>query len=158
MRLEFDIYEFLTRQLPHHKRQTNRLGLFHWALKQLEVLWVEFRAWRLDMVYQNNVTGQRLSLIDFLNRKIAGADGGITIIETSDGGVYFSNLAENTDAYFMSISSEATDYKELPINGELLTSLLVDFQVLTPAGVNIDEVNTIISRYVLAGKNYEIIN
>jgi hypothetical protein len=42
--------------------------------------------------------------------------------------------------------------------GEETTALLVDFQVKVPLGVNTDEVNAIVSRYVLAGKNYEIIN
>lgn len=158
MRYEFDLYEFLRRQLPHHKRQPNRMGLFYWALKQLEIVWVKFKAWRLEMVYEINVTGQRLSLIDFLNRKIEGANGAITIIETADGGLYFSNLAENTDWSFMSTLAEATDFSEIPLEGELLTALLVDFQVKIPAAVNPDEVNEIISRYVLAGKNYEIIN
>jgi hypothetical protein len=102
MKLEFDIYEFLRRQLPYHKRQTNRLGLFHWALKQINVVWLQFMTWRQEMIYQNSVTGQRLSLIDFLNRQISGAAGAITIIETSDGGIYFSTLAENVDAHYFS--------------------------------------------------------
>jgi len=158
MRLEFDFYEFLRRQLPHHKRQPRRLGLFYWSLTQIRVVWIIFRSWRQDMIYENNVTGQRLSLIDFLNRKIPGADGAITIIETDDGGVYFGNLVENTDFHFLSTVAEATDMTEIPLDGEQLTALSVDFQVKTPPGVNTDAVNTIVSRYVLAGKNYEIIN
>jgi hypothetical protein len=110
------------------------------------------------MIYQNNVTGQRLSLIDFLNRQINGANGAITIIETADGGIYFSTLAENVDTHYLSNLSENTDLVEFPLMGEVTAALLVDFQVKVPVGVNTDEVNQIVSRYVLAGKNYEIIN
>jgi len=46
----------------------------------------------------------------------------------------------------------------MPINGEITIALTVDFQVKIPIAVNPDQVNAIVSRYVLAGKNYEIIN
>ena len=126
MILDFDSYEFLIRQLPAHKRQPNRLALFDWAIAQIRLLWVGFTAWRNDIIYQVNVTGQKLSLVDFLNRKVENSNNAIDIIETTDSGIYFSTETENGDYHFLSKASENSDNIEVPLQGEGQAALTVD--------------------------------
>lgn len=156
MRLEFDVYEFLKRMLPRHKRQTNRLALFNWSVGQIAALWDEFREWRKEMIYESNITGQRLPLIDLLNRRVEGAEGGITILEYIDGGIWLSTEAEASDRADMSTEAEASDYKYIARRGEELTAIEGDFLVLVPMGVNFDEVKLLVDRYVIAGFEYTV--
>jgi len=156
MRFDFDTYEFLKRMLPHHKRQTNRLALFNWPLLEVQELVSDYREWRLEMIYQSNVTGQKLSLVDFLNRKVTDSGNSIDIVETEDGSIYFSTFTEATDPQDISLLSEDTDVLEIPKLGEDGSALTVDFRVIIPTGVNPDEVDRLMARYVLAGKTYEI--
>lgn len=156
MRLEFDIYEFLRRQLPHHKRQTNRLALFNWPIAQLSSLWNAFAIWRSEMIYESNITGQKLALVNLLNRRVTGAANQISISEKDYGGIYLSYLSEATDYVFLSTLAEASDLAEIPLDGETATDMTADFTVYVPAGVNIDQVAKIVDRYVIAGFDYEI--
>lgn len=158
MRPEFDVYEFLRRSLPQHKRQTNRLALFDWSISQITTLWTSFRAWRKEMIYESNITGQRLPLINLLNRRVPGAGGGITIIEYVDGGIFLSTIEENSDVAELSLVSEDSDYKQVARRGEKTTAIDGDFLVLVPAGVNYDIVRNIVDRYCIAGFEYEVTN
>lgn len=158
MRPEFDVYEFLRRMLPSHKRQTNRLALFWWALREINTLWASFREWRKEMIYESNITGQRLSLIDLLNRRVNGAGGNITIIEKVDEGIYVSKLIEAADVAEMSLLSENTDFEYVARRGEGAEAIDADFKVVVPVGVNFDEVRLIVDRYVIAGYEYEVTN
>lgn len=156
MRLEFDIYEFLRRQLPQHKRQTNRLALFDWALNQIRVVWNSFVNWRSDMIYESNITGQKIALVHLLNRRVTGAANSISISEKDYGGIFLSNASELTDFAWFSTATEGTDVQEIPKDGEMATDMTADFTVYVPAGVNVDEVAEIVNRYVIAGYDYVI--
>lgn len=156
MRLEFDIYEFLRRQLPIHKRHENRLALFDWALNQIRVVWNQFVNWRSEMIYESNITGQKIALVNLLNRRVAGSGNNISIAEKDDGGLFIGKLTENIDFLYMSTATENADNGEFPKEGELATALTADFIVYVPAGVNVDQVAEIVDRYVIAGYDYEI--
>lgn len=158
MRVEFDVYEFMKRMIPAHKRQTNRLALFWWSIAQINLLWESFREWRKEMIYESNVTGQTLSLVDLLNRRVNGANGGISIVERTDEGIYLSVLNEDADHAEMSLISENTDFEYVSKAGEGGASLDIDFKVVVPVGVNFDEVKKIVDRYVIAGYQYEVVN
>ena len=108
------------------------------------------------MIYESNITGQRLPLIDFLNRRIENANGGITIIEYLDGGIWLSQAVEEADSADLSTETEASDYKEIARKGEELTAISGDFMVLVPTGVNLDEVRRLVDRYVIAGFEYTV--
>lgn len=158
MRLEFSIYEFLRRSLPQHKRQPNRLLLFRWPISELETLWSGFREWRKEMIYESNITGQKMSLVDLLNRRVENSGNGITIIEYIDGGIWLSKEEENSDIAELSLLSENTDYKFAAKKGEETTAIDGDFLVLVPVGVNEDEVRRIVDRYCIAGFEYTVTN
>lgn len=157
MILNFDIYEFVRGQLPSHKRQTNRINLFNWGVSQLNAVWNTFSTWREDIIYQSRITGQKLALIDYLNKKVSGSNNQITIIEKNDGGAFLSKESEDLDFMWLSTAAAGTDLKEIPRYGEELTALDVDFQVIAPATANPDEINKILMAYLIAGKEYEII-
>lgn len=156
MRLEFDIYEFLRRQLPIHKRQENRLALFDWALNQIRVVWNQFVNWRSEMIYESNITGQKIALVNLLNRRVEGSGNNISIAEKDDGGLFIGTATESLDYLYMSTATENTDNGEFPKEGELVTALTADFVVYVPVGVNVDQVAEIVDRYVIAGYDYEI--
>ena len=146
MKLEFDIYEFLRRQLPHHKRQTNRLALFNWPMAQLSSLWNSFADWRREMIYESNITGQKIAIVNLLNRRIEGAANQITIAEKNYGGIFLSYESEATDSVYLSTLSEATDLAEIPLDGETATDMTADFTVYVPAEVNVEQVAQIVDR------------
>lgn len=156
MRLEFDIYEFLRRDLPQHKRQTNRLALFYWPLAEIASLWDSFREWRKEMIYESNITGQRMSLVGLLNRLVSNSGNGITIIEHIGGGIWLSKEEEFSDMAEISLISENSDYKYIARKGEETTAIDGDFLVLVPDEVNVDEVRKIVDRYCIAGFEYTV--
>jgi hypothetical protein len=157
MTFDFSIYEFLRRQLPKHKRQTNRMALFFWPLNELKTLWEDFVDWRDDMIYQSNITGQTLSLTHLLNKKVTGANGSISIRDTEETGVYISTLAENTAVVTMSLASEGSTTMNIELYGEGGATLGVSFQVVVPAGVSNAQIEQIVNRYLIAGMSFTII-
>ena len=158
MRLDFDIWNFLNRSLPHHKRQENRILLFWWPLDQLRAVWIQYVAWRQEIAWEMRTTGQKFSLESWLNHIVAGSQNAISIVETSDGGIMIGVLSEVSPHMDVNLSTEASPAsKSFPLNGELLTPLDKDFKVLVPAAVNTGEVKAIVDRYVIAGFDYEII-
>lgn len=153
---DFSIYEFLKRQLPTHKRQTKRLALFFWPLKELKTLWDEFVTWRADMLYQSNITGQTLSLTHFLNKKVTGANGSIYIRDTEETGIYISTLSEASNPVNISLESEASNSMDIELIGEGGSGFGVSFQVVAPSGANASEIEEIVNRYLIAGMNFTI--
>jgi hypothetical protein len=159
MILDFDIYKFLERMLPVHKRQENRLKLFWWPLKQLQTEWDNYKEWRKDAFFRANITGQLMSLEAYLNKYVEGANGGISIIEEDDQGVWCGLEIEETDEMELGLEdTEPDDYIELAINGEEGTSLPVNFRVIAPGTANIQQINEYVNQYKIAGKSFDIIN
>lgn len=157
MRLDFGIYEFLTRMLPYHKRQENRLKLFDWPLEELRDLWNGYVSWRQNTAWESNTTGQKLSLETWLNKTVPNSGNAISITEVTDGGVMIGLLSEGQPDLNIGVKIEPTYFVSFPINGELQTSHDKDFQVNVPATVNIDFVKNIVDRYCIAGVDYEIV-
>lgn len=112
--------------------------------------------WRSEMIYESNITGQKIALVNLLNRRVAGSGNNISIAEKDDGGLFIGKLTENIDFLYMSTATENADNGEFPKEGELATALTADFIVYVPAGVNVDQVAEIVDRYVIAGYDYEI--
>ena len=156
MRLQFDIYEYLFKGLPIHKRQTNRLKLFWWTIKQINGLWDSFVIWRVNMIFQSNITGQKLSLVSLLNKDVTGSNNQIYIDEVNDYGVYLSLESENQDFSWLSTASEDTDYEYISLYGEIAEALGSDFVIYIPTGASAPETKEIAERYVLAQMDYVI--
>jgi hypothetical protein len=112
--------------------------------------------WREEMIYESNITGQKIALENLLNRRIENAGGQISIVEKNDGGIYLSTALENLDNVFLSTETEDSDSSFIPKLGEEASELDVDFIVYIPAGVNPDHVNQIVDRYAIAGYEYEV--
>lgn len=157
MRLDFDIYEFIRRMLPIHKRQPNRLALYDWAAAQLRVVWYQYTGWRTDMIYESNITGQKMPLEHFLNYKVPGSQNQIYIREKLDGALYLSLEVEGSEYAYFSTEAEDTDFKEIPLAGEQLQTLDINFQVFIPATADLDSLTQILQRYAIAGMDYEVI-
>lgn len=156
MRLTFNISHFLSNQMPTHKRQANRLALFAWPLNQLRTMWTVYRLWVVDIVYQANITGQKIALENLLNKYVTGSQNAISIATFDDGGIFISTLAETTDGHWISTLAEATDELEIPKLGEITLPLGASFVVYIPTTANADQVNQILNNYVIAGFTFTI--
>lgn len=159
MIFDFDIYKFLERMLPAHQRQTNRMKLFWWPLKGLQAEWDNYKEWRKDAMFRANITGQLMSLETFLNKYVEGSNGGISIIEEDDQGVWCGLEIEATDEMELGIeATEPDNYIELAIKGEEGTSLPVNFRVIAPETANTQQINEYVNQFKTAGKSFDIIN
>jgi hypothetical protein len=149
--LTIDFGKLLERMLPAHKRQPKRLLLFGWPFGELTALFNAFKAWRADVFYRVNVTGQVISLQTYLNRVVAGANNLIRIENFNDWGVWVQLSTEEGDSYMIA------DYCESAARGEITPLTDVDFYVYIPAGVIASDVARIVNQYKLAGKRYLIV-
>lgn len=156
MKYEFNFTQFLTRHLPHHKRQPVRLALFFWPISQIRSLWIEFRIWAKLQVYTANITGQKMSLEHLLNKMVTGSLNQISIASFDDGGLWLSTATENSDSIWLSTEVEATDEAEIPLAGEIATALGADFIVYVPVGANQEQIKQILQTYVVAPFIYVI--
>jgi len=156
--ITINFQRYLTRQLPFHKRQPNRLKLFYWPFITLQELFNSFIEWRDDVYYRINITGQILSMQSLLNRKVTGANGNILVKSYNDLGVWVQLISEDGESYRVnaSLSSEALDTVKVALEGEVLQSSEIDFYVFIPATVNIYEVEKWVNNYKIAGKRYQI--
>jgi len=149
--LTIDFERLLTRMLPEHKRQPKRTFLFKWPFGELIALFTAFKAWRADIFYRVNVTGQVISLQTYLNRAITGADDRIRIENFNDLGVWVQLSTEDGESYMI------PDYCESASKGEFTPLTDVDFYVYLPIGVSSNDVARIVNQYKLAGKRYLIV-
>ncbi|MBN2814994.1 MAG: hypothetical protein JXQ80_13005 [Bacteroidales bacterium] len=141
----------LSRMLPEYKRLPKRLLLFYWPFGELTTLFAAFKAWRADVFYRVNVTGQVISLQTYLNRVIEGANGEIRIENFNDLGVWVQLSTEDGESYMI------PEYCEAASRGEFTPLTDVDFYVYVPQGVNNANVARIVNQYKLAGKRYLIV-
>lgn len=150
---------YLTRMLPSHKRQANRLMVFSWPFIALQKLFDAFVEWRTDVYYRLNITGQIIALQALLNRMVAGANDDILVKGYTDEGLVVQLSTEEGDSYILNLSleSEGTGFAEVALEGELRNDSDVDFWVYIPAAVNSYEVQQWVNAYKIAGKRYEII-
>ena len=149
--LTIDFERLLERMLPDHKRQPKRLLLFGWPFGELTSLFTAFKAWRADVFYRVNVTGQVISLQTYLNRVIAGANNLIRIENFNDWGVWVQLSTEQGESYMI------PEYCEAAARGEFTPLTDVDFYVYVPSGVVASDVARIVNLYKLAGKRYLIV-
>lgn len=150
--LTINFERLLGRMLPEHKRQPKRLLLFKWPLGELTALFASFKAWRADVFYRVNVTGQVISLETYLNRAITGANGEIRVEGFNDWGVWVQLTTEEGESYMI------PEYCEAAARGEFTPVTDVDFYVYVPAGIVAADVARIVNQYKLAGKRYLIVN
>ena len=102
--IDINFSKHLTRVLPYHKRQTNRLKLFYWPFIALQELFNEFIDWRRDVYYRANITGQVLSLQSLLNYKVKDSNSSILVKSYEDQGIWVQLSTEVGDAYKVSAS------------------------------------------------------
>lgn len=157
--IDINYSKYLTRILPYHKRQTNRLKLFYWPFIVLQELFNDFIEWRRDVYYRANITGQVLSLQSLLNYKVKNADNDILVKSYEDQGVWVQLSTAEGDAYKLSASLIVEDgaYSSVALEGEILEDSEIDFYVYVPQSVNIYEVEMWVNSYKIAGKRYQII-
>ncbi|WP_297096361.1 hypothetical protein [uncultured Draconibacterium sp.] len=160
--IDIDFSKHLTRTLPYHKRQVNRLKLFYWPFIALQELFDSFIEWRRDVYYRANITGQVLSLQSLLNSKVADADNSILVKSYNDQGIWvqLSNEAGEGDAYKVSVSLIVEDNSyaaAVALEGEVVENTNIDFYVYIPQQVNIYEVEMWVNSYKIAGKRYQIL-
>ena len=157
--ININFQQYLTRTLPYHKRQPNRLKLFYWPFIALQELFDAFVEWRTDVYYRLNITGQILSLQSFLNKRIAGANNSILVRGYNDAGIWAQVTTEDGDAYRVdaSLLAEASHSANVAMEGEVIQAADIDFYVYIPAAVNSYEVEKWVNNYKIAGKRYEII-
>lgn len=145
-------------RIPFHKRQQNRVKLFWWVLKPVQSFFNGYLDWFKDTLFKANSTGQVISLEAFLNHFVDGANGGISVIESSeDGGVYLGNRDGDT-LFFTGLGNRGTDekYIELSIRGEISTLLPADFRIIAPSSANVAQIRKYVEQYKLAGKYFDI--
>jgi hypothetical protein len=159
MILDFDIYKFMERMLPIHKRQSNRMKLLWWTLRPLASLFTSFKSYREDAVFRANITGQLKSFVHYLNKYVEGANNGITIYEFVDGGQWVGIESENDEVWELGLSdeeSESADFIYIAIEGEVDSQLAVDMVIQAPITANESDIHKFTQQFKLAGKTYEI--
>ncbi len=149
----------LVRQLvPTHRRQPVRLWWLRVLVSPLEWLWGEFSAWRDDIRFRINLTGQVRVLEGFLNMKY-DPTGSIRIVAFDDG-LLWVGLESEGDNYHprIGLESEPDNLVGIPLENEIRGSLGdVDFIVYIPTAVDPDLVWAAVEQYRLAGMTYKII-
>ncbi len=157
--ININFQRYLTRMLPEHKRQANRIKLFYWPFIALQELFDSFAVWREDVFYRVNITGQILSMQSLLNRKVTGANGNILVKSYNDAGIWVQLITEEGEAYRVdiSLSSEELETANVALEGEVIQSNEIDFYVYIPLSVNEYEVMKWVENYKIAGKRYQII-
>jgi hypothetical protein len=157
--ININFQQYLTRQLPVHKRLPNRVKLFYWPFIALQELFDSFNEWRSDVFYRINITGQVLSMQSLLNRKVTGANGNILVKSYNDAGVWVQLTTEIGESYGVdsSLTSEALNTVNSALEGEVIESSEIDFYVYIPQNVNRYEVEKWVNNYKIAGKRYQII-
>lgn len=160
MILNFNIDKHIERFLPLHKRRPNRLKFLRFLLSELKTLWQNYVAWREELLYRMNVTGQTLSLENHLNKVIPGANDSIQIFHYDDQGLFVGLEEEGGGMYaevgLYAVAGEESQFIHVALEGEVQESIGVDFKVSVPAGVNINRVAGELEQYKLAGKSYLI--
>lgn len=156
--ITIDFEQLVYRLLPTHKRLPKRLMLFRWPFVQLTALFNEFKAWREDVFYRINSTGQTISLQTYLNRAVAGSNNRILIQGYNDAGIWVQRSDEDGESYMspMGIAPDET-HQPVAMQGEITPLTDVDFYVHVPSTVNTTDVARIVNKYKLAGKRYQII-
>lgn len=157
--ININFQQYLTRTLPYHKRQPNRLKLFYWPFIALHELFNAFVEWRADVYYRLNITGQIISLQSLLNKKVAGANNSILVTSYNDAGIWAQLVGEEGESYRVdaSLLAEASHSAGTALEGEIVQAADIDFYVYIPATVNSYEVEKWVNNYKIAGKRYEII-
>jgi hypothetical protein len=117
-----------------------------------------FYAWRFEMIYESNITGQKLALENFLNRRVTNSQNQIYIDEVTSVGLWLSLQVEGTDYMWLSTSTEDTSSKFIGLESEEQINSNVNFIVYVPNGVDSGEVDKYVMRYVIAGMRYKIVN
>jgi len=157
--ININFQQYLSRMLPVHKRQANRIKLFYWPFIALQELFGSFIEWRDDVYYRINITGQILSMQVLLNRMVAGANGSILVKSYDDAGIWVQLITEDSEAYRVdaSLSGELLETVNVALEGEVVQSNEIDFYVYVPLSVNTYEVMKWVNNYKIAGKRYQII-
>ena len=157
--INIDFSQLVYRLLPTHKRLPKRLLLFRWPMSLLSDLFTDFKAWRFDVFYRINVTGQTLSLQNYLNYAVANANSSILIQDYNDQGIWVQLSTEEGNSYVIdaSLIAEDTHYADVAMNGEVTPLEGVDFYVYAPNEASRGDIARIVEKYKLAGKRYEII-
>jgi hypothetical protein len=157
--ININFSQLVYRLLPSHKRLPKRLLLFRWPMSVLTDMFTAFKAWRFDVFYRINVTGQTLSLQNYLNYAVDNANGSILIQDYNDQGIWVQLSTEEGDSYVVDTSQavENTHYIDVAINGEVTPLEGVDFYVYAPNEASRGDIARVVEKYKLAGKRYEII-
>lgn len=156
--ITIDFGQLVYRLLPTHKRLPKRLMLFRWPFVQLSTLFADFKAWRADVFYRVNVTGQVISLQTYLNRSVAGANNRILIQGYNDAGIWVQRSDEEGESYMSPVGiAPGETSQSVAMQGEITPLTDVDFYVHIPATAIMNDVARIVNRYKLAGKRYQII-
>ncbi len=157
--IDINYSKYLTRMLPYHKRQVNRLKLFYWPFIALQELFDSFIEWRTDIYYRVNITGQIQSLQSLLNKKVTNANNEILVKSYNDSGIWVQLSSEDGEAYMVaaSLMSENANTVNVALEGEIVDNTEIDFYVYIPQTVNRYEVEQWVNNYKIAGKRYSII-
>jgi hypothetical protein len=158
MNLNLDIKSFVNRMIPVHKRQPVRLKILGFFADLMSEIYNDYASYRDELLYRFNVTGEVLSLKNFLNRQIPEAGGRIDIIHGRENGFSVQLRSEQGYNYLQLSNSDGNQFVEVALRGEILDPFTESFAVEVPEHVNTDKVLAIVNEYRLAGKSFKIIN
>jgi hypothetical protein len=136
-----------------------RLWWLRRLVAPLQGLYLDFLAWRADVRFRINLTGQVRVLEGYLNMKYDPEESRIRIVAFDDG-LLWVGLESEGDNYHprIGLESEPDSLVGIPLENELRGSLGdVDFIVYIPVGIHPDLIWSEIEKYRLAGMKYKII-
>ncbi len=159
MNPKVNFHNLVRQLLPTHRRQPVRLWWLRVLVSPLVRLYVDFVAWRIDVRFRINLTGQVKVLEGYLNMKYDPTQNRIRIVIFDDGLLWVGLECEG-DNYHprIGLESEPNNLAAIPLENEIRDSFGdVDFIVYIPAGVDPDLVRATVEQYRLAGMKFKII-
>ncbi len=145
--------------LPPKKRQQKRIGWLQGLLYPYYTNELAFYTWRDDMIVRATVTGETGILQWYLNYKFDAALQRILIVDAVDDGIYVPyDDSEDTPVLMgLDIADEPDgDYTIALTSGESSSDLPVDFRVMVPTAVDVNQVTAIVRLYNMAHKSFDV--
>ena len=146
----FDVYKLIRLLLPTFLREPVRIAWLESLLIAFKQQWDSYVSWRIDRIYEANVTPQTISLEAYLNRLFDAIQKRIKIKYGDEDSIYVELRGEGYDLYI-----DADDGLYIGLIGEL-SEEVKGFKVEVPAAIDAQQVSGVINRIKVVGIPYEI--
>lgn len=150
--INFNVHRELLQYLPPELRTPRRVSWLMALTMPLVNLWSYYEAWRKAAFFEAAITGQRMALEVLLNYQFCGGVQRIRIENGQDLGCYVRLNADEGAECIM-----ADDGAVVGLHGESIAEGY-SFAVLLPPDIDREEVEGVVSKWVIAGRTFIVRN